>query len=128
MNYHDRKYETKMLAHIKECSEQYFTTYHLKEVIPFQEIKEARVKNKSSLFVIPGCCPQRCHPSLEDPHEELEGIFPNYYKIYGWEEDSAMDEESHNHGDHIHPKLLCNHLQVSNGDDLSTDKAGNTKR
>lgn len=83
---------------------------------------------KIQSFVIPGCCSQRCDPSLEDPHEELEGILPNYYKIYGWEEDAAMDEKSHNHGEHIHPKLLCNHFQVSNGDDLSTDKAGDTKR
>lgn len=86
--------------------------------------RETRIRNPA----IPGCCSQRCDPSLEDPHEELEGILSNYHKIYGWKEDAAMDEESHDHGNHIHPKLLCNHFQVSDGDDLSTDKAGDTKR
>lgn len=39
-----------------------------------------------------------------------------------------MDDEAHYHSDHIHPQLPGNHLQVSNGDDLPTDEAGNTDR
>lgn len=77
---------------------------------------------------LPGRCPQRCDPSLEDPHEELEGILSNYHKIYGWKKDATVDDESHDDGYHVHPKLPCNHLQVSDGDDLSTDKAGDTQR
>ena len=37
-----------------------------------------------------------------------------------------MDDETHYHSDHIHPQLPRHHLQVINGDDLSTDEAGNT--
>lgn len=78
--------------------------------------------------LIPGCCSKCCHPSLKNSHEELEGVFFNYHKIYQWKEDSSMDDETHYHSDHIHPQLPRNHLQVSNGDDLSTDETGNTKR
>lgn len=39
-----------------------------------------------------------------------------------------MNNETHYHSDHIHPQLPCNHFQVSDWDDLSTDEAGNTDR
>lgn len=78
--------------------------------------------------LVPGCCSKCRDPSLEDSHEELEGVFFNYYKIYQRKEDATMDDEPHYHCDHIHPQLPRNHLQVSNGDDLSTDEAGNTER
>lgn len=116
-----------MLSHMKELLEHYFTT--AVSVKRSHAVKpELDRKRKISVSVLPGCCPQRCDPSLEDSHEELEGIFSNYYKIYGWKKDAAMDDESNDHSQHVHPKLPCNHLQVSDGDDLSTDKAGNTKR
>lgn len=121
-----------LIFHLKECSKTLFRNYHFKEVMQRSksEIPNQYSKTVHGCFItaIPGCCPQCCDPSLKDSHEELEGIFSNYYKIYGWEEDAAVDEESHDHGDHIHPKLPCNHLQVGDGDDLSTDKAGDTKR
>lgn len=109
------------MSHIKECLE------HISQ-LSFRQNGKPESEIQSFVTAIPGCCPQRSDPSLEDPHEELEGILSNYHKIYGWKEDAAVDEESHDHGNHIHPKLLCNHFQVSDGDDLSTDKAGDTKR
>lgn len=39
-----------------------------------------------------------------------------------------MDDETHDHSDHVHPQLPCDHLQVSNGDDFPTDEAGDTNR
>lgn len=94
-----------------------------------RQFKSGNIKQKQrQKFLVPGCCSKCCDPSLEYPHEELEGIFFYYHKIYQRKEDAAMDDETHYHSDHIHPQLPRNHLQVSNGDDLSTDEAGNTKR
>ena len=78
--------------------------------------------------LIPGRCSKGRDPSLEYSHEERERVFFYYHKIYQRKEDASMDDETHNHGDHIHPQLPRNHLQVSNGDDLSTDETGNTNR
>lgn len=39
-----------------------------------------------------------------------------------------MDDESDNHSDHIHAQLPCHHLQVLDGDDLTTNETGDTKR
>lgn len=38
-----------------------------------------------------------------------------------------MDDESNDHSHHIHAQLRCYHLQVFDGDDLTTDETGNTK-
>lgn len=39
-----------------------------------------------------------------------------------------MNDEADNHGDHVHAQLPRHHLQISNGDDLSTDEAGDSQR
>lgn len=77
---------------------------------------------------IPGRCSQRCDPRLEYPHEEREWVFFDDHKIYEREEDTAVDDETHDHGYHVHAQLPGNHLQVSDGDDLSTDEASDTQR
>lgn len=38
-----------------------------------------------------------------------------------------MDDESNNHGHHVHAQLPCHHLQIFDGDDLTTDQTGNTE-
>lgn len=38
-----------------------------------------------------------------------------------------MDDEANNYSDHIHAQLPGHHLQVLDGDDLTTDETGNTK-
>lgn len=39
-----------------------------------------------------------------------------------------MDDKADYHSNHVHSQLSCNHLQVSNRDDFSTDEASNTNR
>lgn len=85
------------------------------------------MKKKQNL-PIPGRCSKCCDPGLEYPHKEREWIFFHYNKIDQWKKNASMDDETHDHSDHVHPQLPCNHLQVSNGDDFSTDEAGDTKR
>lgn len=80
------------------------------------------------MSLVPGCCSQRRDPRLKYSHEELEGVFFDYHEIYERKEDASMDDKAHYHGNHVHPQLPGNHLQVSNGDDLSTDEASNTQR
>lgn len=80
------------------------------------------------MSLVPGCCSQRRDPCLKYSHEELERVFFDYHEIYERKEDASMDDEAHYHGNHVHPQLPGNHLQVSNGDDLSTDEASNTQR
>lgn len=77
---------------------------------------------------LPGCRSKSGDPRLEDSHEEREGVFFDYDKIYQRQKDATVDDQAHDHGDHIQPQLPCNHLQVGDGDDLSADEAGNTKR
>lgn len=38
-----------------------------------------------------------------------------------------MDDEADNHSHHVHAQLPGHHLQVLDGDDLTTDQTGNTK-
>lgn len=38
-----------------------------------------------------------------------------------------MDDEANNHSDHVHSQLPGHHLQVLDGDDLTTDETGNTE-
>lgn len=89
-----------------------------------RSVKQQSAKKSS----IPGRCSQRCDPRLEYPHEELEWVFFDDHKIYEREEDTAVDDETHDHGYHVHSQLPGNHLQVSDGDDLSTDEASDTQR
>lgn len=78
--------------------------------------------------LVPGRCSKCGDPCLEYPHEECEGVLFYYHKIYQWKKDASVYDKAHYYSDHIHPQLPSNHLQVSNGDDLSTDEAGNTNR
>lgn len=38
-----------------------------------------------------------------------------------------MDDEANNHSNHVHSQLPGHHLQVLDGDDLTTDQASDTK-
>lgn len=38
-----------------------------------------------------------------------------------------MDDEADNHSNHVHSQLPGHHLQVLDGDDLTTDQTSNTK-
>ena len=83
---------------------------HMKELLKTPFYNYRHVVQQELDRVLPGCCPQRCDPSLEDSHEEFEGIFSNYHKIYSWKKNAAVDDESYNNSHHVHPKLLCNHF------------------
>lgn len=37
-----------------------------------------------------------------------------------------MDNQTHDDCDHVHSQLTSHHLQIIDGDDLSTDETGNT--
>lgn len=65
---------------------------------------------------------------MKYPHEELEWVFFDNDEIYEREEDAPVDDETHDDGYHVHAQLPGNHLQVSDGDDLSTDEASDTQR
>lgn len=75
----------------------------------------------------PGGCPQGSDPGLEDAQEEGEGVFPDDNKVDAGEEDCSVDDEANNHSHHVHAQLPGHHLQVLDGDDLTTDETGNTK-
>lgn len=77
--------------------------------------------------LVPGRCSECRDPSLEYPHEEGEGVLLYYHKIYERKEDASVDDQAHYHGDHVHAQLPGHHLQVRDGDDLSTDEAGDSK-
>lgn len=38
-----------------------------------------------------------------------------------------MDDEANNHSDHVHAQLPGHHLQILDGNDLTTDETGNTE-
>lgn len=79
------------------------------------------------MWPLPGGCPQGSDPGLEDAHEEGVGVFLDNGKVDGRQEDGSVDDQAHDHGHHVHPQLPCNHLQVIDGDDLTTDQAANTE-
>lgn len=78
-------------------------------------------------FEWPGGRAQGGDPGLEDAEEEGEGVFPDNNEVDAGQEDGSMDDEPDDHGHHIHAQLPGYHLQVLNGDDLTTDETGNTK-
>jgi len=79
------------------------------------------------LLFTPGGRAQGRHPRLEDAHEEGVRVLPAYDKVDQGQEDASVDDEAHHHGDHVHAQLPGNHLQVSDGDDLAADEAGDTE-
>lgn len=91
-----------------------------------REFDLQNIKNQKS--ILPRCRSECCDPGLKYSHKEGEGILFYYHKIYQRKENASMDDQAHYHSHHVHPKLPCNHLQVSNGDYFSTDKAGDTNR
>lgn len=75
----------------------------------------------------PGGCPQSSDPGLEDSQEEGEGVFPDDSKIDAGQEDCSMDDEANNYSHHVHAQLPGNHLQILDGNYLTTDQTGNTQ-
>lgn len=75
----------------------------------------------------PGGGPQGSDPGLEDAKEEAEGVFPDNNKVDARKKDCAVDDEANDHSDHIHAQLPGHHFQVLDGNDLATNKTGNTK-
>ena len=74
-----------------------------------------------SLWCWPGGCPQSSDPGLENAQKEGEGVFPCDNKVNAGQEDCSVDDEANNHSHHVHAKLPGYHLQVLDGDDLSTN-------
>ena len=64
---------------------------------------------------------------MEDAHEEGEGVLPDDGEVDSGQEDGSVDEESDHDGDHVHPQLPGNCLQVVDGDDLTADQTGDTE-
>lgn len=65
---------------------------------------------------------------MEYSQEEGEWVFPDNYEVNAGQENGSMNDESDNDSDHVHAQLPGNHLQILDGDDLTTDQAGNTER
>lgn len=81
----------------------------------------------SCVWRSPGGRPQGSDPGLEDAQEEGEGVFPDNNEVDAGQEDGAVDDESHDHSHHVHAQLPPHHLQVFDGDDLTTDETGDTE-
>ena len=89
--------------------------------------KQIKKQLSNNLGCWPGGCPQSSDPGLEDSQEESEGVFSDNDKVDARQEDSSMDDEANNDSDHVHSQLPGHHLQVLDGDDLTTDETGNTE-
>lgn len=81
----------------------------------------AERKKGDFLCSLPGSSTQGSDPSLENASKKGERVFPGDYKVNQGEKDAPMDDEAHDHRDHVHPQLPSNHFQVLDGNDLPTD-------
>lgn len=80
-----------------------------------------------STIAVPAGCSQSSDPSLEDTRVKREGVFPSHGKIYEWQDEPAMNDESNYDRDHVHAQLSRHHFQVTNGSNFPTDEGGNAK-
>lgn len=59
---------------------------------------------------LPGSCSQGSDPGLENTSKKGERVFSGHHKVNQGEEDAPMDDEAHDHCDHVHPQLPSNHF------------------
>jgi hypothetical protein len=59
---------------------------------------------------LPGSSSQSSDPGLEYASKKGEWIFSGHYKVNQGEKDAPVNDEAHDHGDHVHPQLPSNHF------------------
>ncbi|EGV94210.1 hypothetical protein I79_003043 [Cricetulus griseus] len=59
---------------------------------------------------LPGSCSKGGDPGLENSSKKGEWVFSGHYKVNQGEKDAPMDDEAHDHSDHVHSQLPSNHF------------------